>query len=380
MDVTRDNFNSVFPQIQTLLQTCDFYAFDLEMTGIEVERLVGRGGGPDSLAARVDTYPHKCRFYSTPTDAFPLKWEAATTFSPMQFGLSIFHKDKSSNVVKASTFSWHLFPSFHYGDTEIRLSSETIGNFLGKPGCMDFNAWVRNSLLYAPRETVASAAPPLVVSDESLIAQAPPGEVPQLKKSLQLLQKFATDNKNNSSATTPNKTLPFLSQPAFALMLTKSKSLGLKVYSGAISWDHGGSGTDPTVKHQANLLFEAMINSKKPAIAHNSWSDLVFLYRAFHSTPLTSYGDFKAKLRALFPVLYDTRTLVSLDSSVGFGQVRGQLEKTFNAFKSKHGQTTSIVKNEAFSEGNGAAHNAGYDAFITGSLFLYVSAEMRKHE
>jgi poly(A)-specific ribonuclease len=387
MEVTRQNFTTLLPVIQELLRTCDFYAFDVEMTGIDIERL-GRGVG--AMAAQIDALPHNCRFYNTPKNLFGPKWETATTFSPMQFGLSIFHRKSSSSSpaqngapaqFEASTFSWHLFPSFHYGDTEIRMSSETIGSFLAAGG-MDFNAWVRNSLLYAPRETVASVAVAQpVVSDGALVAQAPSNEVTKVKQAFALLQKFADTNRGNSAASTPNNTLPFLSKDAFPVVLTKAKSLGLKVYSGAISWVKASVGGDPSAKHQANVLFEAMINSKKPAVAHNSWSDLVFLYRAFHSTPLTSYGDFKEKLRALFPTLYDTRTLSCLDSSLKFGMVRGALDKTFLSFKNLHeGRTTIVSQNKSFSEGSGAAHNAGYDAFITGSLFLYVSAEMKKHE
>ncbi|CUE75673.1 ribonuclease, putative [Bodo saltans] len=505
MEINRANFSATFPKIQHLLQTCDFYAFDLEMTGINPVRC---GRGVDAEAIHLETLPHNCRFYSTPEDSFAGKWEAATTFSPMQLGLSIFHKRsadatvatfrqkltcrESSQVVDkwiedhrrpeqalelakatvqqlanavnnlkgvsdnddlsleametisrfsllsqeldavtdfitshsssapaaasssplspssnrglddyvATTFHCHLFPSFHYGDGELRMSIETVGTFLSEHN-MDFNAWVRNSLLYAPREAVArervealrrsasksiaTGGPPAF--NQEMLAKVPKTDLNLVTTAFAALELFAENNRDNKEAR-QTKALPYIANSdSFSAVIAKAKSLGLKADKGDIVWSPNpvdsanANGGGESAKHQANLLFEAMINSKKPAIAHNSWSDLLFLYRAFHSTPLTSYEHFKSTLGALFPTLYDTRTLSSLEINHGFGQVRGQLDRTYQLFKREHeARTVRVVMTDGFSEGSGAAHNAGYDAFITGSLFLYVSAEMRKHE
>lgn len=487
MEINRENFAAVFPKIQFLLQSCDFYAFDLEMTGINPVRS-GRRVDP-GVDARVEHLPHQCRFYSSPEDAFAGKWEAASTFSPMQLGLSIFHKRTTEGTVNtfrqkltcresgvvldkwlekgstledalslidttrkqlanavaslgddtdeaalslddiqqisryhllaqeldlvaefitsqraaggapsamadyvATTFHCHLFPSFHYGDGELRMSIETVGTFLAEHN-MDFNAWVRNSLLYAPRETVAqqrvkslrrsakAGGGPKAFNQE-LLAKVPAAEVNAVTSAFATLERFAENNRDNKEAR-QSKALPFLGTEAFSALMSKSKSLGLRVERGDIFWSPSPADSTggPSAQHQANMLFEAMINSRKPAIAHNSWSDLLFLYRAFHSTPLRSYEHFKEALRQLFPELYDTRTLSSLDINQPLGQVRGQLDRTYQAFKREHeAKTVRVVMTDGFAEGTGAAHNAGYDAFITGALFLYASAELKKHD
>jgi hypothetical protein len=502
MEVNRENFTGVFPKIQHLLQTCDFYSFDLEMTGINPVR-TGRRVDPEAIGQ--DKLPHNCRFYSTPEDSFPGKWEAATTFSPMQLGISIFHKRTSEATIAnfrqkltcresglvldrwiacgkkldeplelvaatrkqlgaavnalptlrdddddlapveeatveatspvslpldsleaisrfhllaqeldavtefisshraesalddyvAATFHCHLFPSFHYGDATLTMSIETVGTFLSEHN-MDFNAWVRNSLLFAPREEVAKArvaalhkaatagAPsgPKVFNQE-LLSKVAKADVNTVATVFAILETFAERNRDDKDARQV-KALPFVnSSDAFSAITSKAKSLGLRVERGDIFWSPTPStgGASSNEKHQANLLFEAMINSKKPVIVHNCWSDLLFLYRAFHSTPLRTYQQFKRTLRTLFPVLYDTRTLSSLDINQRLGQVRGQLDRTYQAFKREHeAKSVRITMTDGFTEGNNAAHNAGYDAFITGSLFLYASAEMKQHE
>lgn len=502
MELNRENFDAVFPKLQHLLQTCEFYAFDLEMTGINPVRN-GRRVDPE---LDLTSLPHNCRFYSTPEASWAGKWEAASTFSPMQLGLSIFHRRLANSSVKAfrekltckessevldawsaaemtkqtaealyqaarekltalraavdasvkaignpseltsddsamdlsvlervsrlyalmqeldmveefiinhsndasgdkppmteyvaSTFHCHLFPSWHYGDGELKMSIETVGDFLAKNN-MDFNAWVRNSLLFAPREQITkkrlaalrsgefgrvgdgTLGPKASVFNQQLLAKIPSKELSTVTTVFALLESFAEDNAEDPTARRP-KCLPFLQEETFKVVIAKARSLGLKVSGGDVFWapkndsNHGVSTSNAA--HQGTILIEAMLHSNKPVIAHNSWSDLLFLYKATHSTPLASYADFKTVMRQLFPRLYDTRTLCSLDVMQKYGTVRGPLDRTYDLFRKCHeAVTTKVTLSDGFAEGTKAAHNAGYDAFITGSLYLYIRHDL----
>eukprot|EP00331_Platyophrya_macrostoma_P019581 CAMPEP_0176473046 /NCGR_PEP_ID=MMETSP0127-20121128/42081_1 /TAXON_ID=938130 /ORGANISM="Platyophrya macrostoma, Strain WH" /LENGTH=424 /DNA_ID=CAMNT_0017867983 /DNA_START=175 /DNA_END=1449 /DNA_ORIENTATION=- len=275
------------------------------------------------------------------------------------------------------------------------MSIETVGEFLATHN-MDFNAWVRNSLLYAPREALsksrlervrasAAASPKQTATkfDQDALANIPRSDVGKVSSALAALERFAEENAHDLSATKV-KAIPFFSDPvSFQVVQNKAKSLGLKLQSGTLSWASTTTTSKPssTATHQGTLLIEAMFNAGKPVVVHNSWSDLVFLYRATHSTPLSSYAQFKSVVNKLFPTLYDTRTLSSLGAMQSIGNVRGPLDKTYELFRKRHdGLTTRVTLSDGFAEGTQAPHNAAFDAYMTGSLFLFCREELLSAE
>ena len=73
MDVTRNNFDEVLPVVIEKLQTCQFVSFDLEMSGIfSTDR------------------SNRIRKDDTPPVRYKKMIGPATTYSIVQFGLSIF--------------------------------------------------------------------------------------------------------------------------------------------------------------------------------------------------------------------------------------------------------------------------------------------------
>ena len=286
----------------------------------------------------------------------------------------------------AYSFSCHLYPGYEFGAKELVMSTETIGNFLAQNN-MDFNAWIRESLLYVSRERIATLRQGKLLEkeksiDQQLLATVAPAFRKQVAKAFSALDQFVkTAGKNDKK-----KILPFFSDDkAYQAVTAKTRLLGLKVFKGEVSFDElsGAANGDSEGgvdfeehKYQATLLFEALVASRKPIVLHNAYSDLMFLYHAFHDTPLQSFAEFKAAIRTLFPVVYDTRTLSSLDVMSKYGNVRGRLDTTHEMFSKVHlGKSVNISLPIAFGFDNGA-HDAGYDAFTTGSLFLFTSKEL----
>ncbi|KAG8341151.1 hypothetical protein TRVL_08018 [Trypanosoma vivax] len=148
MQVTRDNFPAVFPKFVELLQTCDFYAIDEEMTGINV------ADKPESIT-------------DTPEETYRAKREAASRYSIIQVGICLFHKDDDTNCGSAKKasytarpFNFILFPTHVEGMTNTGLSQDVVLSasslaFLRRHG-MDFQSWVYRGLAYcnAAGETV----------------------------------------------------------------------------------------------------------------------------------------------------------------------------------------------------------------------------------
>eukprot|EP00121_Abeoforma_whisleri_P000982 Awhi_evm1s876 len=76
MDVTNKNFLTVIPEFDKLFDSCDFYSFDEEMTGINFPNEKEKNG-------------------SKPGEAWALKRKVASTFAIIQFGIALFHKNQS---------------------------------------------------------------------------------------------------------------------------------------------------------------------------------------------------------------------------------------------------------------------------------------------
>lgn len=77
MDVTKTSFNDVLPTILEKLQTCKFVSLDLEMSGIYSTDRSKRNRKDD-----------------TPAHRYSNMIGPASTYSIVQFGLSIFHESE----------------------------------------------------------------------------------------------------------------------------------------------------------------------------------------------------------------------------------------------------------------------------------------------
>jgi hypothetical protein len=74
MDITSDNFSTSVDDIVRCVSTCDYYAFDLEMTGINFAAL------PEDPE-------------NAPDDIYRIKRAVASRFNIIQVGLCTFHRE-----------------------------------------------------------------------------------------------------------------------------------------------------------------------------------------------------------------------------------------------------------------------------------------------
>lgn len=175
-------------------------------------------------------------------------------------------------------------------------------------------------------------------------------------------------------------------------------------------------------------LFQAILEHQIPLIGHNCLFDILFMFQSFDHLPMT-YNDFKTYLHAKVPVIYDTKYLVSsatyrdaLVQTVAHvketeAQTQNQSEASQDSAEVKKvvarftegthlGELYSVLQKEeavqkanhksecgefapliSFAPGferykpleNGddpaCAHEAGYDAYMTGFVFLHLHAQ-----
>lgn len=187
---------------------------------------------------------------------------------------------------------------------------------------------------------------------------------------------------------------------------------------------HSGGFVDPSSSPErlyygsrliATLLTAAQVWGK-PLVVHNGYSDLCFLIRTIFGVLPDTYRDFKKVCRETFPTFYDSRTLTTCPALQHLGYTHGRLEKTFEEVEKKAGRSKAlldglavgkpfdwalgegtrptfcvnpahagfmgaITKSESGGGGGGSggglqAHNAGFDAYITGLMFAYAKEEL----
>lgn len=126
------------------------------------------------------------------------------------------------------------------------------------------------------------------------------------------------------------------------------------------------------------------IGRRIPIICHNGLMDVLFLLTHFHSHELpNTYKEAKALIADTFPLVYDTKILAtecSDQSVIGHNTILGTL---FTKFVDND---ETFVPARHFSVANASLsnpdqmHEASYDAFMTGAVFVALTARIQGPE
>ncbi|ORC89248.1 putative ribonuclease [Trypanosoma theileri] len=365
MQVTRDNFPAIFPKFVELLQTCDFYSFDEEMTGINTPEL------PESMT-------------DSPEESYRAKCTVASRYNIIQVGICLFHKDNKNSKSTptqyiARPFNFILFPN-HSDDFTIEersrdvvLSPSSLA-FLRRHD-MNFQSWIYYGIAYCDK-----------VQEEAL------------RKKHQERYKELSQNNNNNNNNNNNKdqgidimteeekkwfdnavstvrtfsdriqdtlnrvkeknkdfplskielaaTMDLLQSSGREIFLTPVKSKTVREYfkqyvekhfnNVLISFRRQGSSFTGIVraifpeerarleKKEENfkkreltdmlgfrLIFKALVESEKPCVGHNCFADILFLFASLESSLPDTLPEFKERLGKMFPIIFDTRYIAS---------------------------------------------------------------------
>lgn len=146
-------------------------------------------------------------------------------------------------------------------------------------------------------------------------------------------------------------------------------------------------------------VMDAISKSNKPVVGHNMLLDLVLIYKQFYEDLPDSYFEFKTKIHALFPHIYDSKHLASalrrdlldrpipctedadflydttlFDLYVNTAKVRDifvpfvtPINETRDRYRS---ELEAGLKKNLESIQDSHCHEAGLDAVITGAVFL----------
>lgn len=133
-------------------------------------------------------------------------------------------------------------------------------------------------------------------------------------------------------------------------------------------------------------LFEVLLYAtevlQKPIVFYNGYTDLIFLLLSLYGPQRMppTLDEFKVVVHRHFPVLYDTRILTCAGPLQALGNFTGRLSKVVEQMA----KIPTVASNVSFQFDGAtvggddpaqyaAAHNAGFDAMMTGKLFAYAT-------
>ncbi|XP_042893459.1 pre-piRNA 3'-exonuclease trimmer-like [Penaeus japonicus] len=130
-------------------------------------------------------------------------------------------------------------------------------------------------------------------------------------------------------------------------------------------------------------IFRYLVDTQKPVVLHNCLLDLMLIYKQFHKHLPRSYSTFKSDLHQLFPTIYDTKLLAAeiknslrqTDDKVGNVLGNTSLSNLATSLKKDHTalykpSVRHVPETNKYNGEEMMLHEAGYDAYLTGSSFL----------
>jgi len=121
-------------------------------------------------------------------------------------------------------------------------------------------------------------------------------------------------------------------------------------------------------------VFQMMSHSKKPIIGHNMMLDVAHTLAKFSNWLPATSAEFKAQVMKAFPTTFDTKHIAShmpeAVKSKLLSTALGDLFEFFNKDELFKSPTIVLSESSKRYENAACAHEAGYDAYMTGSVFL----------
>ena len=370
MDVQRSNFAEAAEVFRESVAQCSLIALDLEFTGVR--------GRPES-------------FIDSAEERYSGLRRVASTFKIIQVGLCTF--TQKENGWEARPFNFFVFPSEVPGFNQRVVLEVGAINFL-KEHHMDFNNWFYNGVPYLNEAQSRDLEGKLKeVSEENLedIVLSKTYEQVKMNEITFRIEKWLENSEETFVVAGLNAFLRkylynFVKKRYTGIFMESIKVEGSRDVTLSLKKAHPELLMEleaKRIKEKVELfnekigfrrIFTMMIESRKPLIVHNGSLDILFTLAAFQEELPEKYQDFKTLTNRLFPIVFDTRFLLEKipglyeefdKASPGKG-----LKELYNFLKTSNGP--QFVLGTGFEKyyDEKFAHEAGFDAFMTGICFI----------
>lgn len=398
MEVTKDNFEKAFSILEREIQEADFIAIDGEFTGLSTIK-----SHPDG--------------YNTLSDIYIKTRIGSEKMLLIQYGVSLFTWNEQRKCYQAWPFTFYIFPRPYkkYNNDVIFTGQSSSMNFLSCNG-FDFNKLFHKGISFMnlqqeekARYRIAKDFAGFEENTPSAKCESdlkPPGDdsfvtessvfIPEDQKEIiesifgSIVRFMGDESQLVMDLPTCNQ-----SQRGFIYKLVEEKyPLGL--YLDCVTKENeekfirchktsqnSGSLKDK-LKEEEDLLEEAvgfskviklLSNSNKPIVGHNMKLDLFLTITNFLGPAPFNLLDFKEKVLNTFPIVFDTKLIASVPP-VNEVAYRTGLQGLVELIDNETLPIPDVIIAEDLQNETNATdqyHQAGYDAYCTGRLFLSLS-------
>ncbi|KAK5645308.1 hypothetical protein RI129_006608 [Pyrocoelia pectoralis] len=371
-EVTVKNFNNIFPELESVLKSAKLLAIDTEFSC-----LTASSNLENSL-------------FDSPQDRYSKLRKTAQQILPFQFGLTAYIFDPDSNTYKGHPYTFYLFPKSSVISNVPFVSNASSFLFLSSHN-FDFNKLVYEGIPYLNRAqekevqqeiesfTIGTNADSIVLEDlierccasvDNWINNDKDSETLILKDLEQF--KYNYDLKYFCHRELRNR---------YKYLWTFDDNDGFKVQQLSPELYK-----DVIKKSKLNeellfnllgftRLFRFLVSLKKPIIGHNLFFDLMLLIQHFETPLPKSYSAFKKTVNSLFPNIFDTKYVtfdVYRNVLKDKKKINTNLESVYLYFKDGPGRHLAAQSPfiELQGDNNCTFHNAGWDSFCTGYIFI----------
>lgn len=417
IDVTKDNFLQEAEDFVDHLTNACYIAIDEEMTGISVPAHDGRrvflpkGETPEERYARIKGAPERYSIIQLGVTLFFDESEGGNKVANGKNGHDIKDAQLSTMGLRSRVYNFHVFST----KREIRCDPDTI-KFLTKHG-LDYNMWLKKGINCATKRDAQESwrqfekrhtpRPFSSVDGRKKVEVTRPEDVSFLARVMAGLREWLDSPGSNSYSLPPCNS--FRRRALYERIESEYPSLVLEKGENSVihvlrlspeekrSRDEEKRSADERNVRLCEVglhkIFEALSNANKgllarnvepacemesydevkkrltrlrniPIVVHNGLMDLLFLMTHFNDKSLPdTWFEAKSLIHNYFPVVYDTKYILS-------ERPCGQFEKT----------TLSEVYLELHPGKYASdAHNAGFDSFMTGAIFLELNLKIIEH-
>ncbi|CAF1641085.1 unnamed protein product, partial [Adineta ricciae] len=313
MDVNRDNFYDVLPQVLRDINEADYVAIDGEFSGI----------------LSFD----KMNYFDTPAERYKRHYECDRHYMMIQAGLAMIRcTNHEENRYTLKAYNFYLFPENESDAFDFRSKTSSL-QFLAA-NRFDFAQLFLKGIPFVCKTTYL----------EKLRTQPQP--VSRRNNNRQM----ANGNTNEKKSDAMNSPKPSeIENMSDAELLSKS----MTGFSEVI-WKLQESG--------------------KPVIGHNLHMDILHIINQFFTPIPAPYEDYKSIVRSLFPKLIDTKTVAS--SSIFQNIISNTaLNAVYKTIREPSFPQCRFETPENFKYGTGEhEHTAGYDAMCTAVCMVKMMA------
>lgn len=387
MNVDKSNFEAVFETyVRPAIASADFIAFDCEMSGVR------RPDEPSGSA------------FDRVQDRFAVAAKAASTFQLLQYGICTARWCDAEARFELFPFAFTIFPSPLVGEEQLFGVQASSFAFLAN-NHFDFNAWVRQGIPFLShfherrlRQRGHGAASadakrakldkdekrePVTLSDKDE-AWLTSFVLPKLDEWLAAgatADPLALPPANGWRRLICHQEIPkrrpLLETDSAGVDAAKHIIVRLRVDEAAAAALEQAKDDAKEAALVAEIgarrVFDLVCARGVPVVGHNAMLDLLFTTHAFHDGPPATADEFAVQLQQLYPAgVFDTKRIASTLPALADADTDTQLEPLFNAVR-QHAAAPAFALHPAVGQ-MGAAHNAGFDAYMTAVVFASLHA------